>query len=163
MKLNCALLLLVSLSACSTIIEGRSQQIMVNTNPSGANCNIFRNGDKIGSIIDTPGSAYIEKTKYDIKIECNKKHYQTATYMNHSGTAGATWGNIVAGGLIGWGVDSATGSDNKYETPVNITLVPEEKPAPKSHSKRTKETADDADDDKKAGTVADSKDSESQK
>jgi len=43
-------------------------------------------------------------------------------YLNHSGAAGATFGNIVAGGLIGWGVDSATGSDNKYDSPVNITL-----------------------------------------
>jgi hypothetical protein len=148
------------LSACSTIIEGRSQQIMVNTNPSGANCNIFRNGDKIASVIDTPGSAYIEKTKYDIKIECSKKRYQIATYMNHSGTAGATWGNIAAGGLIGWGVDSATGSDNKYETPVNITLVPEEKPAAKSHSKPKKETEDDdANGDSDSTAASDSKNS----
>jgi len=135
MKPHYALLVIAGLSGCSTIIEGRSQQVMVNTNPSGANCNIFRNGDKIASVIDTPGSAYIEKTKYDIKIECSKKGYQTATYMNHSGTAGATWGNIVAGGVVGWGVDSATGSDNKYETPVNITLVPEEKSAAKAHAK----------------------------
>jgi hypothetical protein len=42
--------------------------------------------------------------------------------MNKSSSAGATFGNIVAGGLIGWGVDSATGSDNKYDSPVNITL-----------------------------------------
>jgi hypothetical protein len=100
---------------------------MINTNPSGADCDIYRNADKIASVSDTPGSVYIEKTKYDIKIECDKDGYQTATYMNHSGTAGATWGNIVAGGLVGWGVDSATGSDNKYESPVNITLVPEER------------------------------------
>lgn len=123
-------------AGCSTIIEGRSQQIMVNTNPSGADCDIYRNGEKIASIIDTPGSAYIEKTKYDIRIECDKDGYQTASYLNHSGTAGATWGNIVAGGGIGWAVDSATGSDNKYESPVNITLVPEERHDKKSHKKQ---------------------------
>lgn len=143
MKPHYALLVIASLSACSTIVEGRSQQIMVNTNPSGANCNIFRNGDKIGSVIDTPGSAYIEKTKYDIKIECTKKNYQLATYMVHSATAGATWGNLVAGGPIGWGVDSATGSDNKYESPVNITLVPEEKSAGKIHAKQKKQPDED--------------------
>ena len=144
-----ALLLLLSLSACSTIIEGRSQQIMVNTNPSGADCNIFRNGDKISSIIGTPGSAYLEKTKYDIRIECDKPGYQTATYLNHSGTAGATWGNIVAGGLVGWGVDSATGSDNKYETPVNITLVPESKYSTKKRSTHPAKSDDDDADSKK--------------
>lgn len=134
MKIHNSVCILLFLSACSTIIDGRSQQITINTNPSGANCNILRNGEKIASVIDTPGSAYIEKTKHDIKIECKKPKYQVATYLNHSGTAGATWGNIVAGGLVGWGVDSATGSDNKYESPVNITLVPEEKTSKRSKS-----------------------------
>jgi hypothetical protein len=53
-----------------------------------------------------------------------KSGYQMATYYNHSGAAGATFGNIILGGGIGWAIDSATGSDNKYESPVNITLVP---------------------------------------
>jgi hypothetical protein len=116
------LLLSTFLSACSTIIEGRSQQITVNTNPPGASCTLARMGLPIATINPTPGSAYIEKTKYDITVVCDKKGYETATYINHSGAAGATFGNIVAGGLIGWGVDSATGADNKYESPVNITL-----------------------------------------
>jgi hypothetical protein len=66
----------------------------------------------------------IEKTKYDILIKCNKEGFQEATYMNKSGAAGATFGNIVLGGGIGWAVDSATGSDNKYDSPVNLSLVP---------------------------------------
>jgi hypothetical protein len=44
--------------------------------------------------------------------------------MDHSGVAGSTFGNIVAGGLVGWGIDSASGADNKYESPVNISMVP---------------------------------------
>jgi hypothetical protein len=44
--------------------------------------------------------------------------------MNKSGAAGATFGNIVLGGGIGWAIDSATGSDNKYDSPVNLSLVP---------------------------------------
>ncbi len=37
------------------------------------------------------------------------------------------------GGGIGWAIDSASGADNKYTSPVNITLVPlkEETPAAK--------------------------------
>lgn len=115
---------LLTLSACSTIIEGRNQSITVNTNPPRADCMLNRQGTPIGEIAETPGSVLIEKTKYDIIIVCNKKGYQEATYMNHSGAAGATFGNIILGGGIGWAVDSATGSDNKYDTPVNITLVP---------------------------------------
>lgn len=142
MKPFLSLALLLSLSSCSTIIEGRSQQVLVNTNPSEAECKFIREGMPIATITSTPGSAYIEKTKHDMIIECTKDGYQKATYINHSGAAGATFGNIVAGGLIGWGVDSATGSDNKYDSPVNITMVPdedEEKPRKKKKKVRKEE------------------------
>jgi len=38
--------------------------------------------------------------------------------------AAGTFGNIIAGGVIGWGVDSATGADNKYPESVMVQLVP---------------------------------------
>jgi len=76
----------------------------------------------IGTVSPTPGGILIEKTKYDIIIKCNKDGYQEATYFNKSGSAAATFGNIVLGGGIGWAIDSASGSDNKYDSPVNITL-----------------------------------------
>ncbi|WP_439816172.1 hypothetical protein [Zavarzinia sp. CC-PAN008] len=119
-----ALGLIAALGGCSSIIEGRSQQIQVNTNPPGAMCRLDREGQTIATISPTPGSAYIEKTKHDITVVCDKEGYQQATYLNHSGAAGATFGNIVLGGGIGWAIDSATGSDNKYDGVVNITLPP---------------------------------------
>jgi hypothetical protein len=121
---------LLSLTACSSIIEGTSQQITVNTNPPGADCLFKRQEEVLGHINPTPGSLLIKKTKYDINIVCDKEGYQTATYLNHSGAAGATVGNILLGGGIGWAIDSAAGADNKYDTPVNITLVPEEEEKP---------------------------------
>lgn len=142
-----ALLCIASLSACSTIIEGRSQQITVNTNPPGASCNVLRQDVSIGTINPTPGTLYIEKTKYDINIKCDKPGYQTATYLNHSGVAGATFGNIVAGGLIGWGIDSASGADNKYESPVNVSMVPNQTAqlSPARHKKHHRKSEDDED------------------
>jgi len=121
------------LLGCSSIIEGRSQQLMVNTTPPGAKCTVLRQGIPIGTVNPTPGEVYIEKTKDDITVECEKVGYQKATFLNHSGAPGATWGNIVAGGFIAadgvsQGIDG-TGADNKYETPMNITLVPEGKHA----------------------------------
>ncbi|MDE3016639.1 MAG: hypothetical protein KGI29_06955 [Pseudomonadota bacterium] len=116
------ILLIIALPGCSSIIEGRSQEIMINTSPPAASCSLTRNGESLGTISPTPGSMYVEKTKYDILITCNKKGYETATYLNHSGVAGATFGNIVLGGGIGWAIDSASGADNKYDSPVNITL-----------------------------------------
>lgn len=115
---------------CSTIIEGRSQEITVNTNPAGATCALMRQGNRIATITRTPGATTIEKTKYDITVVCDRPGFQQATYLDHSGAAGATFGNIVLGGGIGWAVDSATGSDNKYDSPVNLTMVPVTATAP---------------------------------
>jgi len=66
----------------------------------------------------------LSETKHDIWVVCVKSGYQQATYFNHSGAAGATVGNIILGGGIGWIIDSASGADNKYDSPVNLTLSP---------------------------------------
>jgi hypothetical protein len=112
------------LSGCASVIEGTSQEILVNTNPAGANCEFVREGNVIARVTQTPGGATIKKTKYDITLKCNKEGFQEASYLNHSGAAGATFGNIVLGGGIGWAIDSASGADNKYDGVVNVTLVP---------------------------------------
>ncbi|MEN6543138.1 hypothetical protein [Parvibaculum sp.] len=114
---------MVALAGCSTVVEGTSQRISVNTTPPGAACEFTRHGESLGKIDPTPGSLKIDKTKYDIMIECSKEGYQKASYVNHSDVAGATVGNIILGGGIGWAIDSASGSDNKYEPTVNINLA----------------------------------------
>lgn len=117
-------LIALSLGACSSVIEGTTQQISINTNPPGADCSLKRQNEVIARVNPTPGAATIKKTKYDITVVCDKDGYQEATYLNHSGAAGATFGNIILGGGIGWAVDSASGADNKYDSPVNLTMVP---------------------------------------
>lgn len=130
---------MVALAGCSTVTEGTSQRISVNTNPPGASCELTRHNESIGKIDPTPGSIKIEKTKYDIMIECSKEGYQKGSYVNHSDVAAATVGNIILGGGIGWAIDSASGSDNKYEPTVNINLTPNGSaavaPAPQQPSK----------------------------
>ncbi len=111
------------LASCSSIVEGTSQEIVINTTPEGANCALEREGQVIGRVNPTPGAITVKKTKHDITIICTKSGYQKATFMNKSDVAGATVGNIILGGGIGWAIDSASGADNKYTTPVNITLT----------------------------------------
>ncbi|GAK44011.1 conserved protein [Tepidicaulis marinus] len=98
----------------------------MNTNPTGANCELKREGVAIGRVSPTPGAVTIRKTKHDITIVCLKDGYQEASYFNKSDVAGATVGNVILGGGIGWAIDSASGADNKYTSPVNITLVPQD-------------------------------------
>ncbi len=122
MRIILVLLALITLQGCSSIIEGTSQEIVVNTTPSGADCSLVREGISIARIDPTPGAATVKKTKHDMTIICNKKGYEEATYFNKSDVAGATVGNIILGGGIGWAIDSAAGADNKYTSPVNIPM-----------------------------------------
>lgn len=110
---------------CSSIIEGSTREVFINTNPPGAACDFQREGRRIGRVDPTPGAFVVKKPKHDILIECVLAGYQKATYWNQSGLADATFGNIVLGGVVGWAVDSAAGADNLYTSPVNSTLVPE--------------------------------------
>jgi hypothetical protein len=116
------------LSACSSIVSGTSETIGVVTNPPGAVCHFNRNGQDIATINPTPGGAVVQKTKYDIDVICNKDGYQEARAHLKSEVEGATFGNIVLGGGIGWAIDSASGADNHYQESVNISLVPLESP-----------------------------------
>ena len=121
MKLVAALLLL-PLCACASIIDGSSEEITINTTPSKADCELVRQDIPLGHVNPTPGSILIKKTKYDIVVACEKNGYETTKYFLKSGSQDDTWGNIIAGGGIGWAIDSAAGADNYYETPLNITL-----------------------------------------
>lgn len=125
MRVLVGLMLLTALTGCSSIVEGTSQNILVNTNPSGASCGLYRQNVNIGTVQSTPGSVLVDKTKHDITILCVKAGHQQASYFNKSGVAGATVGNILLGGGIGWAIDSMSGADNKYDTPVNITMIPD--------------------------------------
>lgn len=115
------------LGGCAAIFDGTSQQISVNTNPTEARCKFLRLGAPIAEISSTPGAATVPKTKNDITIVCAKPGYTDATYLNKSGIAGATFANVLGGvitGGIAWAIDSSSGADNKYDSQVNMTLIP---------------------------------------
>ena len=110
-------------TACATMFDGKTQAITVNTSPPQANCVFKRDGQDVGQIENTPGSAVIEKNRDDVTVVCNKQGYGEATYLDKSGVAGWTWANIIFGGLIGLAIDYGTGAINKYDSPVNVTLA----------------------------------------
>lgn len=116
------LIVLLLLSGCSSITQGTTQLINIQTDPDGASCSVMRNNVKIASINETPGYVQVDKTKYDLIILCSKPGYQNGSSLNKSDVAGMTAGNIILGGVIGWGIDSATGADNKYDSEVFVPL-----------------------------------------
>jgi hypothetical protein len=122
----------LAVAACASVFDGQAQQIFVSTNPPGAECGLYREfGAKIATIESTPAQALIQKTKNDLFIVCVKSGYQQAMVRDHSGVAGAAFINIIGGvftlGIstaIGVAVDSSNGSDNKYDSPVILSMIP---------------------------------------
>lgn len=111
-------------TGCASILAGRSQTITLNSNPPGARCEVLREGRIVGTVENTPGAITLDKTKHDMDVVCKKEGFTEAKGFAESGTEGATFGNILLGGGIGWAIDSAAGADNKYPDVVTVNLVP---------------------------------------
>ena len=103
---------------------GTSQEIEITTSPPGANCALERAGKIVGRVNPTPGATMVAKSRKDITVTCTKENYADATGYSDSGVEPWVFMNLVFGGLIGLGIDHATGGVNEYDTPVAITLAP---------------------------------------
>lgn len=117
------------LSACATIVNGSSQTVTVSTEPPGAVCTVDRVGARIGAIAQTPGSVRLDKSKNDLSVTCAKPGFQTATVTKTPSFGGATFGNIIAGGVIGVVVDAASGANYEYPGDIRLELAAETPPA----------------------------------
>jgi len=57
-------------------------------------------------------------------MTCKLPGYQDASIYLKSGIATGVYGNAILGGVVGWGIDSATGADNEYPSTAQVTFVP---------------------------------------
>ncbi len=114
----------VALAGCGTITQGTSQNITVTSTPPGAHCDLTRTGEHVATLDKTPGVVKVDKTKNDIMLTCDMAGYQQASVNLESGYGAGTFGNIILGGVIGWGIDSATGADNKYPSSASVQFIP---------------------------------------
>ena len=121
----------------ASVIEGTTQQIEVNTNPPGADCGLYREeAMRICRHPEDARQALIQKTKNDIWIVCVKPGYQQATYLNHSGVAGAAFVNVI-GGVFTLGISTAigaagpNGADNETTAPSTWRWSPTRRVWPK--------------------------------
>ena len=118
-----ALAALVGLSGCASIITGTSQSIAISTpNASAASC-VLSNSEGTWSVT-TPAVTHVEKSRKDIHVNCSKQGYQDAVAMIPSEFQPWTLGNILIGGLIGVGVDAATGAMNEYPDNFAVSMSP---------------------------------------
>jgi len=100
---------LFTLNSCASIMHGSSQEVPINSTPSGAN--VFINGQDIGV---TPVTTTLKrKEMHTLVLELDG--YQPFEMNLARKTSGWVWGNILFGGIIGLAVDAATGAIHKIE------------------------------------------------
>ncbi len=109
-----ALALVALLPACATVVEGTSDTVTLSTTPAGATCTVDRDGERVAAVAATPGSVRISKSRHDLNVTCAKECYQPATAAASSRFTGSTFGNVLAGGVVGVVVDAASGANNRY-------------------------------------------------
>lgn len=115
-------LLLVMGTGCATITRGTMQSVSVNA-PQGAVCTL--SSSSIGSrTLTAPNTISLEKGSDNVAVHCKKACYSDGVGVIQSSVEEMTAGNILVGGIIGLGVDAASGAINKYEPEVTIAMTP---------------------------------------
>lgn len=111
------------LPACATITRGTSQKFNVETTPSQADVKL-----STGQTCVSPCTLNL-KRKSKFKVTVSKEGYKTQEAEVHGklkgGGAAGFAGNAIFGGVIGAGVDAASGASlNLDPNPLKVTLVP---------------------------------------
>ncbi len=112
------------LGACATLVEGSEQTVTVITEPPGAVCTLTRGGQTLAVANPTPNSVFIEKSKDNINIICEKEGNFDGSASLSSDFQNMTFGNILLGGVIGLAVDAGSGAMHEYPDSVTIVLPP---------------------------------------
>jgi hypothetical protein len=118
-----ALLALTLLASCASVLTGSSQTIFITTPPTtGANC-VLTNRQGTWTV-SSPGSVTVKKSMQNIVVTCTKEGWQEGFAAIPANYEDSTSGNIIAGGIIGLGVDLSTGAVNKYPKAFEVHMMP---------------------------------------
>lgn len=127
MKIQTTVLILLAaqLGGCASIVNGQNQSISVDTRTednqvAGAYCTLVNN--KGTWYVTTPGSATVNRSFEDMSITCKKDAHAPGVLTVKSSTKAMAFGNILFGGVIGAGVDVATGAAYDYPPLITVTM-----------------------------------------
>src|SRR5689334_19417069 len=111
---------------CASVTRGTTENISIASTPSGAEATI--SGLDVPTACVTP-CAIVAKRSADISISFAKEGFEpeivTLTKEIPATGAAGFAGNVLAGGLVGMGVDAVTGAAQDHKpNPVIVTLKP---------------------------------------
>jgi hypothetical protein len=113
-----------SLTGCASIVSGTNQVVSVETlhqtgKVDGAICKL--ENDKGTYFVTTPGTVTVHRAYGDMSVKCEKPGMPVGMASFKSSTKGMMAGNILFGGVIGAGVDAASGA--AYDYPALFQVV----------------------------------------
>lgn len=94
---------LLSLTGCSTVVNGKRQALIINSNPPGAEFAV----DGVSGV--TPGTVQVERARANHTVAISKPGYQPTEVTVGRKLSPWVAGNVLVGGLIGLVVDFGTG------------------------------------------------------
>lgn len=115
---------LSGLGACATITRGTTQEVIVESTPPGAAVRTTT-----GFTCEATPCTFKMPRKEGFSVTISKDGYKPATVTVESKVAGGGAagfaGNVIAGGVIGMGVDATSGAMmDLVPNPVSVTLEP---------------------------------------
>lgn len=126
---SCGLFAL-GLSGCVSVLSGTTESVSFDSDPSGATCQLTRDGTVLGSVI-TPATLKVDKSRYDVDVACHLDGHQDATGHLESKWQPSVLANLDPNfwlfngfGIGGLAVDSVTGADHSYPTLLIVDLTP---------------------------------------
>jgi hypothetical protein len=117
------------LIGCATIVKGTTQVVAIDTpGVPGAACTItMQSGPQL---VTTPGSVTLKRGSDPLPISCTKDCYATGQSVIQPGAEDTSGGNWLLGGVIGVGVDIASGAAYRYPDVVTVAMTPDPKCRP---------------------------------
>jgi len=138
MRNLCLFLPLFVLASCATVTRGVHEKIKVLSEPTSAYAELSSGERGLTPV------TFVKSRKENFDVTVSKPGYITQTVKvrsNFSPTGGgAMAGNLVAGGVVGVGVDALSGASlSLYPNPVVVHLVPQSKRVNRARSVRESE------------------------
>lgn len=114
-----ALLLLLLLQGCASIVSGTTQLVSVDTpGCPAASCELTNEKGR-WYVSTTPATTSVSRAYGPLNVVC-KQNEITSNATFQSATKAMAFGNIIFGGVIGAGIDIGSGA--AYDYPVSISL-----------------------------------------
>jgi len=112
-------------TGCASIVNGTNQVVSVQTTSptgdvGGATCKL--ENEKGVYYVTTPGTVTVHRAYGDMNVKCEKAGFTPALATFKSSTKGMLAGNILFGGVIGAGVDAASGAAYDYPALLQIMM-----------------------------------------